>query len=187
MPVRDFPVRPDLEQLRHQAKDLLRGLRSGDAGARLLAREHVPELAPACAKLADAQRAVAKSYGLASWPRLVLACRMTDAIWRDDLAAVEELVRAHPRLLDEGARGLADNWGPPLSYAANLGRERLVEFFLARGARDLQHAFERACLRGQIATARNLHARGARPVRGAGRGRAGALARARGRALRRGW
>ena len=32
-PTRFFPVRPDLNQLKHQAKDLLRGLRRGEADA----------------------------------------------------------------------------------------------------------------------------------------------------------
>ena len=31
---RHFPVRPNLEQLKHQAKDLLRAIRDGDAAAR---------------------------------------------------------------------------------------------------------------------------------------------------------
>lgn len=163
MPARDFPVRPDLEQLRRQAKELLRALRRDDPAALALAREHAPRLAPAHARLADAQHAIAVSYGLACWPRLVLACRLTDAIGRDDPEAVEEILRAHPELLDQPARGVNDSWGPPLSYAANLGRDRIVERLLARGAADLQHAFERACLQGQVATARRLHARGARP------------------------
>jgi hypothetical protein len=167
MPARDFPVRPDLEQLRHQAKDLLRALRAGEPEALALVREHAPRLVPEGAKLAEVQHALARSYGLASWLRLVLACRLTDALWRDDLQAVEALLDAHPRLLAECARGVPDSWGPPLSYAANLGRERIVERLLARGAGGLQHAFERACLRGELATARRLYARGARPVRGA--------------------
>ena len=33
MSSRHFPVRPNLEQLRHQAKDLLRSIRRGDAEA----------------------------------------------------------------------------------------------------------------------------------------------------------
>jgi len=33
MPTRRLPVRPDLTQLKHQAKDLLRDLHSGDAAA----------------------------------------------------------------------------------------------------------------------------------------------------------
>ncbi|HWM89441.1 MAG TPA: ankyrin repeat domain-containing protein [Thermoanaerobaculia bacterium] len=163
MPDRHFPVRPDLEQLRHQAKDLLRAIRRGDPSAVSELEKHHPE-PPESAKLADAQLALARSYGLPSWPRLVLACRMTDAIWRDDVNAVRELVLKHPRLLHEDARGLKSNWGPPMSYAANLGRDRIIAMLRGLGATDLQHAFDRACLQGRLDTARQLYAMGARPV-----------------------
>jgi hypothetical protein len=159
---RHLPVRPDLEQLRHQAKDLLRALRRGDpAAAATLARHHPRLVEPARARLADAQLALARSCGLPSWPRLVLACRMTDAIWRDDAEAVRELVRKHPELLHENARGVESNWGPPMSYAANLGRDRIIDLLRELGACDLQHAFDRACLQGRIETARRLYALGA--------------------------
>src|SRR5438093_13114048 len=110
---RHFPVRPNLGQLKHQAKDLLRAIRQGDPAAIAELRKHHPKQAPepADAKLADAQAALARSHGLPSWPRLVIACRMTDAIWRGDADAVRELVLKHPRLLHESARGIADsNW-----------------------------------------------------------------------------
>jgi ankyrin repeat protein len=152
MPDRHFPVRPDLEQLRHQAKDLLREMKSGEA---------------ASAQLADAQFALARAYGISSWPRLVQACQVTDAIWRDDIDAVRELIEKNPSLLHEDARGVAGNWGPPMSYAANIGRDRIVAMLRDLGATDVQHAFDRACLQGKIDTARQLHAMGARPSRGA--------------------
>jgi ankyrin repeat protein len=162
---RHFPVRPDLDQLRHQAKDLLHGLRQGDpAAAAELQKHHPGGMEPGDAKLADAQLALARSYGLPSWPRLVLACQMTDAICRDDVEAVRELVLKHPRLLHEDARGVKGNWGPPMSYAANLGRSRIIAMLRELGAEDLQHAFDRACLQGRLDTARQLYAMGARPA-----------------------
>jgi len=98
---------------------------------------------------------------------LVMACRMTDAIWRGDLAAVRELVKKDPRLLHEAARGVPDsNWGPPMSYAANVGQDAIVSMLRGMGAKDLQHAFDRACLQGKIETARRLHVMGAQPTRG---------------------
>ena len=166
MTERHFPVRPDLEQLRHQAKDLLRAVRRADPSALAeLARHHPRPPEAGAAKLADAQLVLARSYGLASWPRLVSACRMTDAIWRDDVEAVRALVARDPRLLHEAARGVQRcNWGPPLSYAANLGRDRIIALLCDLGAADHQHAFDRACLQGRIDTARALHALGARPA-----------------------
>lgn len=165
---RHFPVKPNLEQLKHQAKDLLRAIRRGDADALAeFAKNHPRQIAPAEAKLADAQLALARSYGLESWPRLVAACRMIDAIWRDDVQAVRALVVKDPRLLQESATGVkGSNWGPPMSYAANIGRDAIIEMLRAQGATDLQHAFDRACLQGKIATAKKLHEMGARPTRG---------------------
>jgi ankyrin repeat protein len=166
---RHFPVRPNLDQLKHQARDLLRAIRKGNAEAIAELRKHHPDESavftdPAKARLADAQFALARSYGLPSWPRLVTACRMTDAIWRGDIAAVRALVVKDARLLQEAARGVPDsNWGPPLSYAANVGQNEIIDMLREMGATDVQHAFERACLQGKVETARRLHAMGARP------------------------
>ena len=81
MPSRHFPVRPNLDQLKHQAKDLLHAIRRGDPEALADLREyHSKPIDPASAQLADAQFVLARSYGLPNWPRLVTACRMTDAI-----------------------------------------------------------------------------------------------------------
>jgi hypothetical protein len=162
---RHFPVHPNLNQLKQQAKDLLRDIRRGDpAAAAELQKHHPKNKEPGAAKLADAQLALARSYGLPSWPRLVLACRMTDAIWRDDADAVRELVLKHPRLLHEDARGVKGNWGPPMSYAANLGRDRIIAMLRDLGAENLQFAFDRACLQGRLDTARQFYAMGARPA-----------------------
>ena len=63
MPVRRLPVRPDLEQLHRQAKELLRAIHAGDANAIAELREHHPEsIDPSAAKLADAQLVLARSY-----------------------------------------------------------------------------------------------------------------------------
>jgi hypothetical protein len=150
MAKRHLPVRPDLDQLRHQAKDLLRQVRRGDPAALAELIEHHPEqVDPAAAKLADAQLALARSYGVASWPRLVFACRVIDAIWRDDVAALRTLVLKHPQSIREKARGTERcNWGPPMSYAANLGRDRIIEMLHGMGATDFMKALDRATLQG---------------------------------------
>lgn len=161
---RHFPVRPNLEQLKHQAKDLLRGVRRRDDEALAEFGKHSrKEIEPEQAKLADAQLALARSYGLPNWARLVTACRMTDAIWRGDVDTVREIITKNPHLLHEAARGLPDsNWGPPMSYAANVGQDEIIEMLRQMGATDVQHAFDRACLQGKVETARKLHAMGAR-------------------------
>lgn len=158
MSSRHFPVRPNLEQLRHQAKDLLRSIRRSDPSALAdLRKFHPTPPDPASVRLADAQLTLARGYGLPSWPRLVTAYRMTDAICRGDVETVRALVLRDPRLLTEDARGVKGNWGPPMSYAANLGQDAIIEMLRSLGAADFQYAFNRACLQGQVATARLLH------------------------------
>lgn len=163
-----FPVRPNLDQLKHQAKDLLRSIRRNDPAALQELRKYHPHPpAPEAAKLAHVQLALARGYGLASWPRLVTACRMTDAIWRGDVDAVRELVVKDPRLLKESASGIpGSNWGPPMTYAANVGQTAIIQMLRDLGATDVQHAFSRAVLQGKLETARHLYSMGARPQPG---------------------
>jgi hypothetical protein len=169
---RHLPVRPNLDQLRHQAKDLLDQIRRGDSTALAeLSKHQSPGVEPNTAKLAHAQHTLARSYGVASWPRLVLACRLIDAIWRDDVDAVCQLVAKHPTLVHEMANGTQrSNWGPPLSYAANLGHDQMIRELHKFGAGDLEHALGRASLQGRVDTARMLH-----EMLGSPRPRAGSL------------
>lgn len=156
---RRLPVRPDLDQLKHQPKDLLRSIREGDPSAVAELQKHHPEPPePARAKLADAQLVLARSYEAPSWPRLVLACKLIDAIWHDDVETVRELVVKNPRLLHEHATIRDSNWGPPLSYAANLGRDQIITLLHELGAADLMKALGRAVIQSRIGTARKLHA-----------------------------
>lgn len=103
MSVRRLPVRPDLNQLKHQAKDLLRAIHAGDPVGIVELRQHHPDpIDPASAKLADAQLALARSYQTTSWTRLVQAVQLASAIWRDDLDAA---VPVGPGRLHESATG----------------------------------------------------------------------------------
>lgn len=165
---RHFPVRPNLNQLRHQAKDLLHDLRNGEPQALQQWRKHHSISTPIeDAKLADAQFVLARMYGIATWPRLVSACRMTDAIWRGDVETVRELVAKDPSLLHESATGVPEsNWGPPMTYAANIGQDAIIQMLHEFGATDVQTAFSRACLQGKIETARWLKAIGGRVTPG---------------------
>jgi hypothetical protein len=152
-------VRPDPEQVRRQAKELLRAIRSGDEAALAELREYHPAPpAPADAHLADAQLALARSYGASSWTRLVCAVRLADAIWRDDLDTVRDLVIRNRPLVHEDVLIRTDsNWGPPLTYAANLGRDGIIRFLHNEGAKDLKSAVGRAVLQGQAQTVRLIH------------------------------
>jgi hypothetical protein len=167
MAVRRLPVHPNLDQLKRQAKDLLRGVRDNDPEAVALFSKFCPRgVDRNSARLSHAQFAIARSYEVPSWTRLVLACRMTDAIWEDDAQTVRELVLKYPKLLVESATVRDSNWGPPMSYAANMGSTSVIAMLHELGAKDFQSAFERAVLQGEIETARQLVAMGARPVAG---------------------
>jgi hypothetical protein len=87
----------------------------------------------------------------------VQCCKLVEAIWDDDVETVRRLVLENPNLLTENAGIRNNNWGPPMSYAANLGRDRMIEMLHELGAKDLQTAFGRAVLQGRIETARKLH------------------------------
>jgi hypothetical protein len=58
-----LPVRPNLDHLRHQARDLLRAADAGDTRAADRIRSVSGQLT-----LTGAQLAVARGYGFASWP-----------------------------------------------------------------------------------------------------------------------
>lgn len=165
MSVRRLPVRPDLEQLQRQAKELLRAIHAGDADAIAELREHHPDaIDPAAAKLADAQLVLARSYQAPSWTRLAHAVRLADAIWRDDFDTVRELVTRNTKLLHEDVLIRTDsNWGPPMTYAANLGRDRIIRFLHEQGAKDLESAAGRAALQGKPDTVRLIYDLAGRP------------------------
>ena len=64
-----LPNHPSLEQLRKQAKELLRQLRNGDPSASNRLRNYKPDVSDPI--LADAQFVLAREHGFESWPRLV--------------------------------------------------------------------------------------------------------------------
>ena len=165
MPVRRLPVRPDLEQLQRQAKELLRAIHAGDANAIAEFREHHPEsIDPSSAKLADAQLVLARSYQASSWTRLVHAVRLADAIWRDDIEEVRTLITRNPALIHEDVLIRTDsNWGRPMTYAANLGRDGIIRLLHSHGARDFESAAGRAALQGKVETVHVIYDLAGRP------------------------
>ena len=159
MPVRRLPVRPDLEQLKRQAKELLRDLHAGDANAIAELRERHPDsIDPSGARLADAQLVLARSYQASSWTRLLRAVELAEAIWRDDAEEVRTLVTRDAALLHEHVLIRTDSgWGPPMTYAANLGRDRIIRMLHQLGATDLEPAAGRAALQGHVGTLRMIY------------------------------
>ena len=105
---KNLPERPDLEQLKRQAKDLLNDVRAGRPEA--LAR--VPENERAGLALADAQRILAREYGFPSWAKLkervemsapALAARaLIHASLQGRADKVAAILREYPRLSRAG-------------------------------------------------------------------------------------
>lgn len=139
MPVRSLPSRPDLNQLKRQAKELRRAHAEGDLGAAARLRAQVPKFAALApdevlkrpVSAADAQRALAREYGYKDWARLKRRVEQerrvarlqphprfeeaAAAVCAGDLEKLERLVAADPALVH--ARGKLD---PPYGYFSGV-------------------------------------------------------------------
>ncbi len=101
---KSLPERPDLGQLKKQAKDLLKDIRAQRPEA--LAR--VPENERAGFALADAQRILAREYGFPSWAKLKLhvetreigiaTARLVIAAVNGDAASLQAILAERPEL-----------------------------------------------------------------------------------------
>jgi ankyrin repeat protein len=143
----------NLEQLRKQAKELVRRCRAGDAEA--LARVRAHARARERVILADAQLTLAREHGYTSWPALVHAAEASVEVFvvaatsgRRDYA--ERLLEAAPEIerdrwarvvLGRGWDGDANEIGgprswPPLQYVCHsrFASVELARQLLARGA-----------------------------------------------------
>ena len=186
---RGLPERPHLDVPRREARELLNKWRESDRDAlERIRRRHQKfknadddSICAAQFRLSDAQLVIAREYGFSHWTDLkerinanAAAADLDQAIRADDRDAVLRILHAHPQLLHLPV--WSGNWGPPMSHAANLGRLEIIKAIADLGARDFQHAFDRALLQGRIECARWLHARGAKLAhlgRGPARRRAG--------------
>lgn len=172
---RRLPARPHLAVPKREARELLELWRVAQAEALERIRRSHPKfhaaddatLASAVFRLSDAQLVIAREYGFTQWAELkrriasyAIVNELDDAIRANDRGVVVRLLRANPELLHVPV--WSGNWGPPMSHAANLGRLEIIEAVAGLGARDYQHAFERALLQGRIDCARWLLQHGAR-------------------------
>ena len=150
---RPLPPRPSLEQLRKQAKSLLKHQQAADSPALTRIRESHPrwrnlaneQIAKSPFTLADAQFVIANEFGFASWSSLLshlktlqtasttaeVVASLRDAAGRGDLARLNALVDAHPELIDErGGEGVRT----ALHQAVFGNSEAAVRLLLDRGA-----------------------------------------------------
>ncbi len=97
-----LPIRPDLDQYRTQAKELLASCQAGDAEA--LARVADCRQRPDHPILSDAQLALAREHGFDSWPRfkhaIELSPQLRDALDPGDPERVRAILAEAPQLAD---------------------------------------------------------------------------------------
>ncbi len=79
---RKWPYRPDFNQFKRQAKELLKAYRSGVANAVAEVQQHERAPEPAAFALHDAQRVLARSYGFPSWQKLKSYVQTIQPYWR---------------------------------------------------------------------------------------------------------
>jgi ankyrin repeat protein len=150
---RQLPPSPSLEQLKKQAKSLLKRQQAADSEALTRIRENHPrwrnlseeQVSASPFALADVQLVIASEYGFASWSKLQshvktleaagstaeAVASLRDAAGRGDLVRLNALLDAHPELIDErGGEGVRT----PLHQAVFGNSEAAVKLLLDRGA-----------------------------------------------------
>jgi hypothetical protein len=175
---RPSPTRcPDLEQLHRQAKELLRAIHAGDSNAIAELREYHPEATDSsAAKLAETQLVLARPYGASSWTRLVDAVRLAEAIWRDVLGGVRELITQNAALIHDHVLIRTDsNWGPPRMYGLHTAPLRALQYQRLKcpaarfhcGSPTFAHACQRRRERRLASHAKVVHRSAVAPRRNA--------------------
>jgi ankyrin repeat protein len=107
-PTRTLPGKPDLPQLKRQAKELLKAFAAGDIATAAEVNAYYPKANPASFALHDAQLVLARSYGFESWPKLkaavdgVTADKLHEAAKSGDLKTARELLTRRPEIVDQG-------------------------------------------------------------------------------------
>lgn len=113
----ELPTRPDLDQLRRQAKELLRAARAGDPAALARMSAVSPRLT-----LAGAQLAIAREHGFAGWRTLRTEVLRREILNRRDLDRLAVLLAEQPKLARTSMRRWCDHprGASPLGYVAML-------------------------------------------------------------------
>ncbi|MGH9766622.1 MAG: ankyrin repeat domain-containing protein, partial [Blastocatellia bacterium] len=106
LPTRAMRENPDLDQLKRQAKELLKSFIAGAPDAVAEVNAHYRDADAATFALHDAQLTLARAYGFDSWPKLkayvdgVTVTRLADAVRAGDVARVRAMLKARPELVN---------------------------------------------------------------------------------------
>lgn len=155
-----LPANASLEQLRNQAKSLLKSIQNGDSDSAERIRTHLPrahglspeQILASSLLLTEAQLVVAREYGFPSWPRLkahveALASALPHqadpeqvvssfktAVRGGDAVAVRNLLEGHEFLREEIDSPWFDFDAPALNIAASRQDRPMIEVLLDFGA-----------------------------------------------------
>jgi ankyrin repeat protein len=136
-PTRSLPARPSFQQLRKQAKQLLKAYHGGELAAVDEVHRFERRADPAKFALADAQRVLARAYGFASWTKLKQHVEGLDskefckAVIAGDVATVCRLAKAQPELVHAET---AEFTGLPLHLAVLHRNAEMVGVLMDQGA-----------------------------------------------------
>ena len=137
-PTRTLSDRPNLGQLKRQAKELLEAFRRDDAEAAAEVQAHYRRADPATFELHDAQLVLARAYGFESWPKFkafvdgVTVHRLVEAIRANDLDAVRSIVSTRPELVHFDVAENDEHRA--LHHAVLQRRPEIVRFLMQHGA-----------------------------------------------------
>jgi hypothetical protein len=105
LPTRKLRQRPNLDQLKRQAKELLRAFVAHESDAVAEVNTHYRDADETKFALHDAQLVLARSYGFDSWPKLkayvdgATVKLLVDAVCAGDVNKVRAMLRARPELV----------------------------------------------------------------------------------------
>jgi ankyrin repeat protein len=139
---RSLPDRPDLHQLKRQAKELLAAFRAGSPEAVGEVASHYRGADAATFALHDAQLVLARAYGFESWPRLkafvdgATVSRLIEAVRAGDTAPVEAMLQARPEIINMVVGGdvAASDEHRALHHAVLARDTAMVRLLMAHGA-----------------------------------------------------
>ena len=137
-PTRTLRDKPDLVQLKRQAKELLQAYVAGDSDALAEVDAHYQGADRVRFALHDAQLVLARSYGFDSWPKLkafvdgATVRGLCDAVRAGDIDVVKAMLAVRPELVHLDMSG--DDERRALHHAVLHQRSDMVRLLMQRGA-----------------------------------------------------
>jgi hypothetical protein len=138
LPTRRMHEHPDLDQLKRQAKELLRDFLADEPEATVEVHAHYTRADRTTFALHDAQLVLARSYGFESWPKLkayvdgVTVRRLAGTVRANDVALARKMLETRPELAN-----MAMSYGDehrPIHFAVMNRLPEMVRLLMQHGA-----------------------------------------------------